>query len=114
MFVVYVAVPATNLRAHNVTNHSAIFSWDINGENIGCNGSPIDHDSQFRVRYRPVDGSEQGKINVRETSVELLDLLPYTNYTAHVTTADTSGDNVKSSNFIFTTLPGGTHLSCLH
>ena len=76
VFVVAVVKP-TRLRVDSVTNHSAILPWNIDNPNIGCNGKEID--TQFRVRYRLTNDGVLQRFNVRETSVELTDLSPFTN-----------------------------------
>ena len=106
LYLWFAAVEATNMQVDNVTNHSAIFSWDIARPNIGCNGDSIN--TPFRVRYRSEGGKLQ-KINVREMSLELPDLLPFTNYTVHVVTPDPSGSNARSLDFVFASLPGSMH-----
>ena len=97
---------ATNLQVNNVTNHSAIFSWEIARPNIGCNGKQIE--TAFRVRYKPENGELQ-RHSVNEMNLELSDLLPFTNYTVYVTTVDPSGPNSRSSDLVFTSLPGSMH-----
>ena len=106
LYLWFTAMKATNLTVDNVTNHSAIFSWDIPPPNIGCNGNPID--TAFRVRYKSENGTLQ-RINVRERSLVLPDLLPFTNYTVYVVTPNPSGSNARSSDFVFTSLPGSMH-----
>lgn len=111
LYLWFAAVRGSNLQVNEVTNHSAIFSWEISHPNIGCNGKLIDHDTQFRVRYKEVDDSESWRrINLKNTSAKLPNLLPFTNYTVYVLTADQSGPNQKSDDLFFTTLPGGMHL----
>ena len=106
VYLWFTAVKATNLRVDNVTNQSAVFSWEIARPNIGCNGRQID---TFRVRYKSENDTLQ-RITVREMSSELPDLLPFTNYTVYVITHDTSGPNERSSDIFFTSLPGSMHL----
>ena len=105
-----VAVKPTSLRVNSVTNHSAILSWNIDRPNIGCNGKEIN--AQFRVRYRQTNEAPQ-RINVAKTSVELADLLPFTNYSVFVINIDPSGQNHRSDDFFFTSLPGGMYRSPL-
>jgi len=107
---VIIAVEATNLQASNVTNHSAVFTWEIAGSNIGCNGKEIN--TAFRIRYRPVLTAQQEGLNSRKKRVVLNNLLPFTNYSVAVTTIDPSGPNVKSLPFFFTSLSGGMY--CVH
>lgn len=101
---VITAVEATNLQVHNVTNHNAIFTWEIARPNIGCNGKEIN--TAFRVRYKPVETLEQEGVNSRRKRVVLDNLLPFTNYSVHVTTHDPSGQNARSLPFFFSSLPG--------
>ena len=106
VFVV-AAVKPTRIRIDSVTNHSAVLSWNINHPNIGCNGK----ETQFRVRYGLTNDDALQRAIVRETSVELANLLPFTNYTVFIVNVDTSGQNQRSDDFLFTSLPGGMYIN---
>jgi len=104
MFHILTAVQPTELQSHDITNTSVVVSWMIAGPNIGCNGALLE---SFRVRHKPVFATRHRRGTTRETTTELNNLIPFTNYTLTVTTLDSSGSNAHSDALTFHTLPGG-------